>query len=76
MFWKDGTTDTITDYEDNRDKIDLTEFGRGLEFSDLVIRQAGSAVEIDVMGETILVNSATGQISDFELSLGDFVFAL
>ena len=76
VFWKDGVTDTITDYEDNRDTIDLTEFGRGLEFSDLAIRQAGTAVEIDVMGETIIVNSATGQISDFELSLGDFVFAI
>ncbi|MEX0310852.1 MAG: calcium-binding protein [Tateyamaria sp.] len=76
VFWKDGKIDTITDYEDNRDKIDLIEFGRGLEFSDLLVRQAGTAVEVDVMGETIIVNSATGQISDFELSLGDFVFAV
>ena len=75
VFYKDGKTDTVLDYEDNRDQIDLTEFGRGLEFSDLIVRQSGSAVTVEVMGERIVINSATGEIRDFELSLGDFVFA-
>ncbi len=75
VFWKDGNRDVIRDYEDNLDRIDLTEFGRDLEFSDLSIRQAGNDVRVRVMGEVIVVKSADGQIFDYELSLGDFVFA-
>lgn len=75
VFWKDGNRDVIKDYEDNVDRIDLTEFGRDLEFSDLSISQAGNNVKVNVMGEVILIKSADGQIFDYELSLGDFIFA-
>ena len=74
-FVKDRKTDTILDYEDETDKIDLTAWGRGLEFSDLGIAQTGNSVSITYGRETIIVNEADGQISDYELSLGDFVFA-
>ncbi|MEP3333682.1 calcium-binding protein [Sedimentitalea sp.] len=75
VFWQDGNRDVIKDYEDNVDRIDLTEFGRGLEFSDLSINQAGNNVRVNVMGEVIVIKSADGQIFDYELSLGDFIFA-
>lgn len=75
VFWKDTKRDVIRDYEDGQDRIDLTEFGPNLEFSDLTIRQSGQNVIVSGMGDSILVKSASGQIFDFELSLGDFIFA-
>ncbi|MFK7752630.1 MAG: calcium-binding protein [Sedimentitalea sp.] len=75
IFVQDGTLDIITDYEDGMDRIDLTDFGVGLEFSQLAITQVGNDVRIRVEQENILVKAADGQISDFELSLGDFIFA-
>lgn len=70
----DGHRDFILDYEDNSDTIDLTRWGEGLEFSDLVITQSGNNVLVSHGNEEILIRSADGNIQTFELSLGDFVF--
>ncbi|MBJ6371012.1 calcium-binding protein [Sedimentitalea arenosa] len=75
VFTKDNKRDKIQDFEDGNDRIDLTDYGRGLEFSDLTVTQNGNNVTVEVLGDTILVKSATGQIFDFQLSLGDFIFA-
>lgn len=74
-FVQDARLDTITDYEDGIDRIDMTDFGRGLEFSDLTIAQSGNDVTITYMNDVILVKAADGQISDFEMNLSDFIFA-
>ncbi len=74
-FVNDGTRDTITDYQDGSDRIDLVAYGRNLEFSDLVITQSGADVLVTVMGDELLVQAETGVLNSFDLSLGDFIFA-
>ncbi len=67
-------SDTVTDFADGEDLIDLSAFTGITQFSDLVIAQVGDDAQIDLSGETgggtiTLQNFAAGDLDE-----ADFVF--
>ena len=67
-------SDTVTDFTDGEDLIDLSAFTGITQFSDLVIAQVGDDAQIDLSGETgggtiTLQNFAAGDLDE-----ADFVF--
>lgn len=69
IFANNGGNDTITDFEDGLDQIDLSAIGALTEFSDLSITQVGGNVIISLDGNNDLtligVNAADIDASDF-----------
>lgn len=69
IFANNGGNDTITDFEDGLDQIDLSAIGALTEFNELSITQVGGNVIIDLDGNNDLtligVNASDIDASDF-----------
>lgn len=69
VFAADGATDTITDFEDGVDLIDLDVGFAALVFTDIVPGE----VHITHSGETLIVLDGTGQLTSADFDAGDFI---
>lgn len=75
VFSADTSTDTIADFENGIDKIDLSDWGRIYSVSSLVITATSTGAQISYGGNVLTVTKAGGggfSVSDF--SDADFLF--
>jgi Ca2+-binding RTX toxin-like protein len=69
VFAVDGATDTITDFQDGSDLIDLT-----VKFSKLTITDiAPGEVHVTHSGEVLILLDGTGTLTSADLSSADFI---
>ena len=66
--------DTVTDFTDGEDLIDLTAFTGITQFSDLTVTQEGSNVKIDLSGETDGGSITLQNVLLADIDENDFVF--
>lgn len=71
---QDGTSDTITDFQDGSDQIDLSDWPLLHEISRLSISQSGSAVVIQYFDEQIVIMSQDGPLDVTDIDSTDFIF--
>lgn len=70
VFRQDGDTDTITDFETGLDRIDLSAFAQLRSIEQLLVTSTATGAEIVYAGETLIVDSQSGQsLTTSELGL-------
>lgn len=76
LFAADGTTDTVSDYELHKDRIDVSDWGRIYSVSSLVITQTATGATISWDKQTITLTSADGTgIAASSFTEADFIFS-
>lgn len=71
----DGDLDRIADFEAGDDLIDLTAYGKGVDFLDLKIRASGDDVLIIAAKDQLLVSAEEGRLKIGDIGIDDFLFA-
>lgn len=74
VFSKDGRMDTITDFEDGTDLIDLSAFDMLYTFEQLNLIQKGYGVLLQFGNERVRIEADAGQLLVADLSAEDFLF--
>ncbi len=71
----DTSTDTIADFENGTDRIDLSDWGRIYAASDLTVAQTATGAQISFGGHVLVVNSSNGApLSVGAFTDADFIF--
>ena len=71
----DGARDRVADFQDGRDLIDLSAYGRALDFEDLTLLARGNRVLVRYEDDSLMISARKGGLEVSDLDESDFLFA-